>query len=250
MAGSMPLSFATTSIICCSSVAAIPLKTPLRAAPRLIAASGTRCVRSPFDEQHRRRRPRPPAGPRSATGRRPARASRSSPAGRRTADSPLRPASGRSRPGDDTSSVYVRSSPPISSGSTSSSALRSWLTRRQSSIADRLPRPAVRAPTPARRPVEDHAQHPADATRGGTAGRTSRARSSRRFAPRRPAGRSEALVRGPVHAASGKAPKTQKVGTGPLPKPFPLRPLESIADGCGATARPTAPRPDRSRARP
>ena len=105
---------------------------------------------------------------------------------------------------------------------------------------DRRPQP----PACARRPrfaIEDDPQHPANRLAAELQVEESRARSSRRCARPRPAS-GPALSSGTGATSprrrARQAPKTQKVGTGPLTKPFPLRPPRSIADGEGAVGTP------------
>ena len=94
--------------------------------------------------------------------------------GRRTADSRRAPRSGRSSPGDDTSSVYAVGT----TSSTSRIALRSRLTLRAILDADALLRRRRRARADRSAPAA-----PCRALRGGTARRRSRARSRRPPAP-------------------------------------------------------------------
>ena len=102
--GSMPFSLASASIVCCSGLhvcSSLVSRTPLRAAPRVITArAASRCTLSVPRASSTTSSPSTPAQPAREvpSGRRPARAPRSSRAGRRSAGSRRRrAAAGRGR---------------------------------------------------------------------------------------------------------------------------------------------------------
>ena len=136
-------------------------KTPPPDAPRLICASGTRCVFRPSSSSTSpSSTPREPARERRLAVDRLA-SSPPSPAGRRTAGNPPRAAAADRAPATTPPACTCcaeRRSPEISS-STSRSALRSWLTRWQSSM------PTLSSDvsgTPRSGRSIDHPQHHAD----------------------------------------------------------------------------------------
>ena len=237
MAGSMPLSFATTSIICCSSVA-ISVSSELHFEPRAADA--------------RRAAPDACAGPPSSST-----APSSTPASR-----PAKcdwPSTGSlvtifaSRP-DEPPIVRLAAQRPIQARRRHLEGVRPVRRRPISSVFDVEQRAQIladalavvdpdRSPqrgrvlAAARRSPADRSRPagPSRSTRAGTAGRRSRARGSPPRAPRLAA---KAIRRRQLGSCSrdrppAKAPKNTKSGHGPTTKAFPAKTTRKYSNvGC------------------